>query len=61
MLTAEAYKIPDGDEIIKQEIFAFFGAGMMTIQISSVNMIYYLTRHQEIREKLLKEIRPPLD
>lgn len=36
-------------------------AGMKTIQISTTNLIYYLTKHPEYKEKLLKEILPPVE
>ena len=49
------------EECMIDEIFTFFFAGMKTIQISSTNLLYYLTKHQEYREKLMKEIRPPVD
>lgn len=34
---------------------------MKTIQISTTNLIYYLTKHHEIKKKLLAEILPPLE
>lgn len=34
---------------------------MKTIQISTTNLIYYLTKHSEIKKKLLSEILPPLE
>jgi len=34
---------------------------MKTIQISTTNLIYYLTKHQNIKHKLLKEILPPVE
>jgi len=34
---------------------------MKTIQISTTNLIYYLTKHQDIKRKLLAEILPPLE
>jgi len=43
------------------EIIIFYIAGMETIQVSSTNLIYYLTKHSEFREKLLKEILPPVE
>lgn len=43
------------------EIFTFFLAGMKTIQVSSTNLIYYLTKHPEIKSKLLQEILPPVE
>jgi cytochrome P450 len=49
------------DELIIDEIITFFLAGMKTIQISTTNLIYYLTKHPEIKKKLLSEILPPLE
>jgi cytochrome P450 len=43
------------------EIITFFIAGMKTIQISSTNLIYYMTKNPEMRAKLLKEILPPVE
>lgn len=34
---------------------------MKTIQVSTTNLIYYLTKHPEIKQKLLKEILPPVE
>jgi cytochrome P450 len=42
-------------------MFVFFFAGMKTIQISTSNMIYYMEKHPEYKEKLLKEILPPVE
>lgn len=42
------------------EIFTFFIAGMKTIQVSTTNMFYYLHKHPEIKQKLLDQIRPPV-
>ena len=47
--------------MIIDEVVTFFLAGMKTIQISTTNLIYYLTKHQNIKEKLLKEILPPVE
>ena len=33
------------DELIIDEVITFFLAGMKTIQISTTNLIYYLTKH----------------
>lgn len=49
------------DESIKDEIFGFFMAGMKTIQISTTNMIYQLTKNPEIKAKLMKEILPAVE
>ena len=47
--------------MIIDEVVTFFLAGMKTIQISTTNLIYYMTKHQNIKEKLLKEILPPVE
>jgi cytochrome P450 len=49
------------DNLIIDEIISFFLAGMKTIQISTTNLIYYLTKYPEIKRKLLSEILPPLE
>jgi cytochrome P450 len=49
------------DNLIIDEIITFFFAGMKTIQISTANLIYYLTKHADIRKKLLAEILPPVE
>ena len=49
------------DKMMVDEIVTFFFAGMKTIQISTTNLIYNLTKHPEIRAKLFEEIRPPVD
>lgn len=59
MIESEIYK--NDDECMKDEIFTFFLAGMKTIQLSTCNLIYYLTIHPEIKAKLLKEILPPVE
>ena len=51
----------DQDDLIIDELVTFFLAGMKTIQISSTNLIYYLTKYPEVKAKLMDEIRPPLD
>ena len=43
------------------ELFAFFLAGFKTIQISTTNLIYYLTKHPEIKAILMDEILPPVE
>jgi len=35
----------------------FFLGGMKTSQITTANLIYYLSQHPEVKEKLLKEIK----
>jgi len=49
------------DNLIIDEIITFFLAGMKTIQISTTNLIYHLTKHTEIRERLLKEVLPSVE
>jgi hypothetical protein len=34
---------------------------MKTIQVSTTNLIYYLTKHPEYKSKLLQEILPPVE
>lgn len=48
------------DDLIIDEIITFFLAGMKTIQVSTTNLIYYLTKHQDIKAKLMEEILPPV-
>jgi hypothetical protein len=59
LTTSEFFKA-DNDGMIIDEIFTFFLAGMKTIQVSTTNLIYYLTKHPEFKQKLLAEILPPL-
>jgi cytochrome P450 len=54
MIESEIYN----DETIKDEIFGFFFAGMKTIQISTTNLIYYVTKDARVKAKLLAEIIP---
>jgi cytochrome P450 len=49
------------DDVIKDEMFSFFLAGMKTIQLTTVNLCYYVTKHKEVRDKLLAEVIPPLE
>lgn len=49
------------DEAIKDEIFGFFMAGMKTIQISTTNMIYQLTKNPEVKAKLMEEVLPAVE
>lgn len=49
------------DELIKNEVFTFFLAGMKTIQISTTNLIFYMNKHPEFKRKLLSEILPPIE
>jgi cytochrome P450 len=37
------------DNMMIDEIFTFFLAGMKTIQVSTTNLIYYITKHPEIK------------
>ena len=54
MIESEIYD----DDTIKDEIFGFFFAGMKTIQIATTNLIYYVTKDQKIKQKLMEEIIP---
>lgn len=60
LLTSDFYSESD-NTIIIDEIYTFFLAGMKTIQVSTTNLIYYLTKHPEFKVKLLKEILPPVE
>lgn len=42
-------------------MFGFFMAGMKTIQVTTTNMIYYLTKNPEVKAKLMKEVLPPVE
>lgn len=59
LINSEHYK--NDDELMRHDMFVFFFAGMKTIQISTSNMIYYMEKHPEYKEKLLKEILPPVE
>lgn len=59
LLSSSSYE--GRDELIKDELFGFFLAGMKTVQITTTNLIYYLTKHDDIRAKLMKEILPVVD
>jgi len=58
-LSFDEYK--NNEKMMLHELSGFFFAGMKTIQYSTMNMIYYLTKHPEFKEKLLKEILPPIE
>jgi cytochrome P450 len=45
------------DEMI-QELFGFFLAGMKTIQIATTNVMYYLAKHKDVKEKMCAEVLP---
>lgn len=47
--------------MIIDEIYTFFFAGMKTVQVTTTNLIYYLTKHPEFKKKLLAEILPPVE
>jgi cytochrome P450 len=49
------------EQMMFHELCGFFLAGMKTIQYSTMNMIYYLTKHTEYKQKLLEEILPPVE
>lgn len=49
----------DNDDLtIIHELSGFFAAGMKTIKISTLNVIYYMTRHPEYKAKLVEEVCP---
>lgn len=47
--------------MMKDEIFTVFLAGMHGVQVAMTNLIYYISKHPQVKEKLMAEIRPPLD
>lgn len=49
------------DNMIIDEIITFFLAGMKTIQISTTNLIYFMTKHPEYKAKLEKEVLPAVE
>jgi len=54
-------EIYDNDEKIVNEIIAFSFAGFKTIQVSTTNLIYYLTMKPELKHRLLAEVMPKLE
>jgi cytochrome P450 len=46
---------------ITNELRGLMIAGADTTAITSANFIYYMTAHQEYKEKLLAEVTPVLD
>ena len=61
LLESDFYQQKDGDDLIIDEIITFFLAGMKTIQVTTTNLIYYLNKHPEYKEKLNAELFPVLD
>lgn len=59
LLKSTAFK--GRDEMIKDELFGFFIAGNKTVQITTTNLIYYLTKHKDIKQRLMKEILPTVE
>lgn len=59
MLKSESYG--GKDDAIIEELFSFYVAGMKTIQITTTNLIYYMTKHTDLRERLFKEILPVVE
>lgn len=49
------------DQMIAAEIWLVFFAGSQTIQTSTSNAIYHVLKQPALHERLMKEIRPPLD
>ena len=60
LILADFYK-EAGDNLIIDEIINFYICGMKTMQVAQTNFIYYMTKHQEYRAKLLNEIIPVVD
>ena len=59
LITNDFYK--DQDALIIDEIITFFAAGMKTIQLSTTNLIWYISKHAEFKHKLLAEILPAVE
>jgi len=51
----------DTDEKIIDELCTFFLAGMKTIQLTTANLIMYITQHPDIKQRLLDETMPAVD
>jgi len=51
----------DKEESIIDEVVTFFFAGMSTVQVSTANLICYVTMNDDIKQKLLKEFMPVLE
>ena len=51
----------DKEDAIIDEIFTFFLGGMKPIQVATTNLIYYVSKHPTVKERLLAEIMPPLE
>jgi cytochrome P450 len=48
----------DTDEKMIDELCTFFLAGMKTIQLTTANLIMYLTQNPDIKQRLLGETMP---
>lgn len=59
MLESDVYK--NNDEMLIQDMVSLFIAGFKTLQQTTTNMMYYILKHDDYRQKLMDEIRPPLD
>jgi cytochrome P450 len=57
ILTETDFYQASDDGLIIDEIITFFLAGMKTIQVTTTNLIYYLSVNPEIKAKLLGEIK----
>jgi len=51
----------DTDEKIIDELCTFFLAGMKTIQLTTANLIMYITQHPDIKQRLLDETMPVVE
>lgn len=56
LIESEMYQ--NNDNMMIDEIFTFFIAGMRTIQISTTNVFYYLNQNTQFKQKLLDEVVP---
>ena len=48
-------------DVIRDAVFTMFIAGFKTVQITTTNLIYKLLTNPAIYDKLMTEIRPPID
>jgi cytochrome P450 len=58
LLSDDHYK--DNDLIILHELLTFIGAATQTTTFLTTNFLYYMTKNQEIREKLVQELKSKL-
>lgn len=61
ILLADTETYGTRDEAIKDEMFTIFFAGMKTVQASTSNFIYFMTKHPEYKQKFLAEVIPVVE